>query len=128
MKKITLFYLFLALTCIVQAQKDSLPITKTETKSTATYYFSSSFKGSKTKSVKEYLENELGKAKHSNSRRCIWDSIGLPLGKTDIIRVELRTGYIEMSWANKVNPSNSAAIIQELEKLASQIAILIKDV
>jgi hypothetical protein len=127
MKKITLFCLFFTLVFITQAQKDSLPNTKTETKSTASYLFTSSFKDSKTKLVKEYLEKELGKAHHTSGHRYIWDSIGLPQDKADKILVEVRVGYIAMSWSNKTNPFNSVAIMQQLKKLAAEITILIKD-
>jgi hypothetical protein len=127
MKKKLLICLFFMATQFARAQKDSLPVTKTETQSSGSYHFSSSFKKSKTKPVIAYLEKELGNAHSSNNNRYSWKSIGLPLNKADITRVLLRPGYVEMSWSNTANPPNATAIIQQLEKLAAQIATITKD-
>lgn len=124
---ITLACFFLTVAMYAQTQKDSLPITKTETQSTASYTFTSSFKSSKTKLVKDYLDKELGNTHYTNGRKYTWDSIGVIEEKADKVLIELKPGHISMNWHNKSNPANTSAIIKRLEMLATEITKLIRD-
>jgi hypothetical protein len=124
--KFFIFSLLILAGLNTKAQKDSLFVTKTETHSTASYSFSSTFNTKKTSEVKGFLEKRIGSYKRVGLNKYLWSNIGLPQDKNDIVSVKLGKGYIEMRWSNSADPSNTSLVLDKLKLLSVEITEIIK--
>jgi hypothetical protein len=94
--------------------------TQSNTKSSESYNYTSTFDKSKTIEILNYLKTEIGMNYTNSNGKFVWQKISDLETKNDITYVKLEKGKIEINYQNNNNLLNQT-IIDKLKQLSNTI-------
>lgn len=119
-------YIFIILMSVVSnfGLAQSKTITQSNTKSSESYNYTSTFDKSKTIEILNYLKSEIGMNFTNSNGKFVWKKISDLETKNDTTFVKLESGKIEINYQNNNNLLNQT-IIEKLKKISDSIKVRI---